>query len=155
MEDFKIILYVLAAFAWMFFKNYEKVKQEAAKRNPSKPIDFEPEPPPVTIPTSRPKAETPARPVMKTPRPVVRPRAVASDRPVMPKRKPLVKESIDYKTGRAAIVEGGSAKPSDSVHFNESVVEEVSWQNPIAAQIREADFRQAFLLSEILQRPYN
>ena len=41
MEDFKIVLYVLAAFAWMIFKNYEKIKKDTASRDLSKPAEVQ------------------------------------------------------------------------------------------------------------------
>jgi hypothetical protein len=164
MEDFKIILYVLAAFAWMFYKNYEKVKQEAAKRNPSKPIDDGTEtatswppssssPAPTNVPAPIPSSVPSGKQILKAPKPMVRQRAMSASVPLSQKRNPLVKESIDYKTNRQLSVEGGSVRPSESVHFVDSTDEPISWQNPIIAQIKEADFRQAFILSEILQRP--
>lgn len=152
MEDFKIVLYVLAAFAWMIFKNYEKIKKDTASRDLSKPAEAQ-------------KTEVPANPPslpksIPSKRPIAAP--IPSRKPpiaTVEKRKTLVRPALTTHTraniAQVPMVEGGSTKPSTFVQFEEVEAETSSLQNPIAEQIRNADFRQAIILSEILQRPYS
>ncbi|MFM7901633.1 MAG: hypothetical protein ACKPAD_06565 [Bacteroidota bacterium] len=152
MEDFKIVLYVLAAFAWMIYKNYEKIKKDTASRDLSKPVDSQ-------------KTETPyVPPVLPKPSPLKRPIASPSPSRKPPisateKRKTLVRPALTSRSRgyveSSPSIEGGLIKPSASVQFEEIELETQSLHNPIAEQIRNADFRQAIVLSEILQRPYS
>lgn len=50
--------------------------------------------------------------------------------------------------------EGGSIQPSKMVQFEEPHLE-IMVANPWAEAIRNADFRTAIVLSEVLKRPYN
>lgn len=150
MEDFKIILYVLAAFAWMIFKNYEKIKKDSASRDLSKPTEAQ-KPDSSFSPTVLPKP-SPTKKTISAPIPSRKPPVKAVE-----KRKTLVRPSMTTRSKtnieRVPVIEGGRIRPSASVQFEELETEPQSLQNPIAEQIRNADFRQAIVLSEILQRP--
>ncbi|MGR6088300.1 MAG: hypothetical protein ACU4F9_08990 [Arcticibacter sp.] len=152
MEDFKIVLYVLAAFAWMIFKNYEKIKKDTASRDLSKPAEAQNPETPFSPPVS-PKPAPLKKPVL-APIPNRRPPIATVE-----KRKTLVRPALTSRSRssieQVPVVEGGLIKPSAAVHFEEIEAETASLQNPIIEQIRNADFRQAIVLSEILQRPYS
>lgn len=152
MEDFKIVLYVLAAFAWMIFKNYEKIKKDTASRDLSKPAEAQKTEAPINppaLPKSIPSKRPIAAPIPSRKPPIAK----------VEKRKTLVRPALTTRSRtnieQVPVVEGGFTKPSTFVQFEEVEVETSSLQNPIAEQIRNADFRQAIVLSEVLQRPYS
>jgi hypothetical protein len=145
LDDLKVILYVVGAIAWLLYKNYQKVREQSRQRDVSKPFEDEvlepPKPiPSVPSPTVVKTVRTPSRPIK--PKPPVNQRTSAQS---------YREQSVSHVTP----VEGGVIKPSESVRFEDPVTPEISWNNPIAEEIRSADFRKAFILSEVLQRPYN
>lgn len=156
MDDLKVVFYVVVAIIWMIYNNYKKVSEEAKKRDPSKPIQE-------TITENWPKeTDIPKPPVYQRPienkskQKEVRVPSI-SRRTETLKREPIRKERLsgNYKIKPIVTVsrEGGNLQPSKLVHFEEVVYDNEPF-NRIAAEIRNADFRQAFILSEVLQRPY-
>ena len=156
MDDLKVVFYVVVAIVWMIYNNYKKVSEEAKKRDPSKPFQE-------TIPENWPKeSELPKPPVFQKSsenKPVTKPVRVPANsrRAETLKREPIRKERLSgnnkIQTTLATSREGGNLQPSKLVHF-EDAVQETEPLNKIVADIRNADFRQAFILSEVLQRPY-
>lgn len=145
LDDLKIILYIVGAIAWLLYKNYQKATEQSKQRDFSKPFEdevIEPEKKPIPIPVP---------PVVKSARPNPRP---VRTKPAQSPRKPL-RAAREQQPVNELLVEGGAVKPSESVRFDDPGSSEISWNNPIAEEIRGADFRKAFILSEVLQRPYN
>lgn len=153
MDDLKVIFYVVVAIAWMIYNNYKKVSEESRKRDPKKPISESPEenriPQPKQVQRSK-----------KQPVEAVRPRSAVVRTEPRPKliRERMSKEKMVSQKESTTILkgfsEGGRVKPSSIVHFKEeSEFEEIhrDWSE----EIRNADFKRAFVLKEVLQRPFN
>lgn len=146
--EFKVVLYIIIGVFWVIFNNYQKIKNQAAERDISKPpAELKPMPSngPTVLTKSAPKptvSQNPSR---------------TSTTGLAENRKTMVKNVLGSRTRTSTwqntILEGGSIKPSTSVQFADVEAEGSSLQNPIAEQIRNADFRQAIVLSVILQRP--
>jgi hypothetical protein len=150
MDDLKVVLYVVGAIIWLLYKNYQKESEKSKTRDISKPYEEE-------------YAPAPPEPVVIAPAPKPRPQPARSiPRPTLSRPSKPTEIQRSYSSSRVSAqqpqvipMEGGSIKPSDSVRFDEPESPEISWNNPIAEEIRNADFRKAFILSEVLQRPYN
>ena len=155
MDDFKVVIYIVGAIIWLIYQNYQKVAEQSRKRDISKPFEEE-------LPTAPPvKDPLPARPVnppnqgtfkrTDLPKKSVVPRLAGSRQ-----KTHKVSSSISMESQPVSYMEeGGGTKPSQTVRFDEPSSDENSSFNPIAEEIRNADFRRAFILSEVLQRPYN
>ncbi|MFM7080334.1 MAG: hypothetical protein ACKOYC_11175 [Bacteroidota bacterium] len=145
MDDLKIVLYIVGAIIWLLYKNYQKVSEQSKTRDISKPYEEEAVPvpsPSVTKPKPQPARSSPRPTPIRTPKSTEFQRNYAANRAAK-------------QQSQVVPVEGGSTKPSQNVRFEEPDAPETSWNNPIAEEIRNADFRKAFVLSEVLQRPYN
>ena len=153
MDDIKIVLYILAAIAWVIFNNYKKLSETHRKRDSSKP-------PPDIIPENFPPvSETPDWKKLE-PEPSPRKITMAGE-PVKAKRTPFPRHSISQrksKPARSAFFnqehEGGEIIPSQIVHFEEGQNLAIT-PHPIIEYMHSGDLRSAVLLSEILRRPYN
>lgn len=145
LDDLKIILYIVGAIAWLLFKNYQKVTEQSKQRDFSKPFEDE-----VVEPVKKP-LPVPPPPVVRSARPITRP---VRTKPIQNTRKSL-RSAQGQQPVNELLVEGGVVKPSESVRFDDPEASDISWNNPIVEEIRGADFRKAFILSEVLQRPYN
>ena len=162
MEDLKIVFYIVVAIIWMIYNNYKKVAEQSKKRNPSQPFEDLPDEVPTENWPSIPKSE-PYRPQPQKPRRNLVPTPVPVRRPVE-KRAKMVKQSM-FDRGRSyfssygepmfnPLLEGGALRPSEHVTFEDSETIGNQTENQFAEQIRNADFRQAIILNEVLQRPY-
>lgn len=155
MDDLKVILYVVIAIAWMIYNNYKKVGDASKKRDPSQPI-------PEVIEENWPK-ETPYEPPQSTKRQYVETISDQVNENRVPKRdklkrQPLKKAGILPRKRKEPLFlsthEGGSTQPSLIVQFDDNDSEdelEVNWVH----KIRNADFKQGIIMTEILQRPYS
>lgn len=157
MEDLKIVAYVVVAIVWVVYNNYKKISAASKKRDFSKP-------PLEVIKENWPAI--PAKPIRK-PLPVSnetlekQPRVIGKrvlERKALPQRLPVRKtvssSRVSQPQSKYRSIEGGIISPSKVVHFEEQDdIEEVP--NPLLAAIRNMDFRQGFIWSEVLKRPYN
>jgi hypothetical protein len=156
-NDLKLILYVVIAIIWLIYNNYKKVSEASKKRDISKP----PDQPGEVIPEAWPSTAPPEKKVMeKSGRPVPKPQASRPLSTISEERKKIIKARPERKQRRGSpdpffsTIEGGNIQPSKIVQFEES--EAAKWsENNLAEEIRNADFRKAIILKEVLQRPYN
>jgi len=163
MDDLKIVFYIVVAIVWMVYNNYRKLSEQSSKRDPSA------SPPGEVIEENWPKEP----PVMKRPDPtetrkpslpkVLRKREQPVPIPVLKapspmKRAPLYKERLSSSKNNNMFLtsrrEGGTKQPSKMVRFEEPHHETLV-ANPWAEAVRNADFRTAIILTEVLKRPYN
>jgi hypothetical protein len=163
MDDLKIVFYIIVAIVWMVYNNYRKLSEQSSKRDPSAP------PPGDVIeenwPKEPPVARKPEPTVIKKPSlpKVLRKREVPVPVPVRTapspmKRAPLYKERLSSSKSNNMFLtagrEGGAMQPSKMVQFEEPH-QVLQVPNPWAEAVRNADFRTAMILSEVLKRPYN
>ncbi len=157
MDDLKIVLYVVVAIIWLVYNNYKKISETNKKRDASKPYD---EVPQENWPKSAPAPE-PQPSKKQTVRPLSKPvhSSGESRKSASASTRELVRKQTSVKrSGTSSEIlmprEGGLTQPSKLVHFEEPVKSDEE-QNYLAEEIRNADFRKAIILSEVLQRPYN
>jgi hypothetical protein len=154
LEDLKIVFYVLVAIVWVVYNNFKKIKDASQKRDYTKP-------PPEIIQENWPKTIE-KKPAVKTvvikEKPVQRSVDEPLKRPVLVRRNHLRQERqplpVRQKIVRPAIAEGGNIKPSKLVQFQDEPEVELS-ENVLLQELKNTSFRQAFIWSEILKRPYN
>ena len=154
MDDLKIVLYIVVAIVWMIYNNYKKIGSDAKKRNPAQPTpetdEFEwPDESP-----SEPYQSTKGQPV-DTYKPTIQKEKVPTREKL--KREPLSKTGLNTKKRAEPLFlstnEGGTIQPSSVVNYEDNQNVELSNEN-WAYKIRNADYKKAIILTEILQRPY-
>jgi len=162
-DDLKIVFYIIVAIVWMVYNNYKKLSEQSSKRDPSAPPAGE------VIEENWPKEPTVVRkPETTVARKSSLPKILRKKEeripvpvrtaPVPMKRTPLYKERLSSSKSNNMFLtssrEGGSMQPSKVVRFEEPH-HETMVANPWAEAVRNADFKTAIILSEVLKRPYN
>jgi len=157
MDDLKIVLYIVVAIIWVVYNNYKKISDASKKRDPSKPPgeiiqENWPGKKPETIP-----------PVFRKLKEVAGKQTSGSERNVaeripLPSRSPL-KQKIQRRRQVTEqpvnlVPEGGMIAPSKVVHFQEIPADQDT-VHPMFLAIKNMDLRSAFVMSEVLKRPYN
>ena len=153
MDDLKIVFYILVGIIWVVYNNYKKITEASGKRDFTKPFSE-------TIPENWPALPEKKKPVAKQVTETQKPKEKREvlRRNILPKRtlpgKPARVEISQQIFTSPQIQEGGLSTPSKVVQFEESTLFPES-PNGLLTALRNMDLRQAIVMSEVLNRPYN